>query len=104
MDGPFRDYPSLTVYHPNSDNGHAFINVGMVGFIGGLTGLSSTQMAISEIGVAYPDETFGSESRVGIPFIFLLRDILQYDLTIDDAISRIANEKRTCGRKSSGMM
>jgi len=96
MDGPFRDFPQIMVYHPNSTNGHAFINVGMVGFIGGLTGLSETQLAISEIGVAYPDESFGSESRIGIPFIYLLRDILQFDLTIDDAIARIADEKRTC--------
>lgn len=27
---------------------------------------------------------------------FLLRDILQYDLTIDDAINRMTNAKRTC--------
>ena len=69
----------------------------MIAFIGGLTGLSQTQLAISEIGVAYPDDTFGSESRIGIPFIYLLRDILQFDVTIDDAISRISEEKRTCG-------
>ena len=25
-------------------------------------------MAISEIGVSYPDDTFGKESRFGIPF------------------------------------
>lgn len=86
----------MTVYHPNDGNGHEFINVGMIGFIGGLTGLSSAQLAISEIGVAYPDDSFGDESRIGIPFIYLLRDILQFDLTVDDAISRISNEKRTC--------
>ena len=26
------------------------------------------QMAISEIGVSFPDDTFGKESRFGIPF------------------------------------
>jgi hypothetical protein len=36
-------------------------------------------MAISEIGVAFPDETFGNMSRFGVPFTFLLRDILQFD-------------------------
>jgi len=97
MDGPFRDYSAITVYHPTDPQyGHAFINVGMVGFIGGLTGLSETQLAISEIGVAYPDSTFGKESRIGIPFIYVLRDILQFDNTLDDAINRLENTKRTC--------
>jgi hypothetical protein len=94
MDGPFRDQAAITVYHPSQ--GHAFANIGMVAFIGGLTGVSSTQLGISEIGVSYPDSTFGSESRIGTPFIFILRDILQFDLTLDDAINRLANAHRTC--------
>ena len=82
IDGPFKDYPAVVVYHPSeSDNGHAFANVGFVGWIGALTGQSSQQMAISEIGVSYPDASFGQESRIGVPFTFLLRDILQFDKT-----------------------
>jgi len=98
MDGPFRNMSSLTVYHPTpgSGNGHPFVNIGFPGFIGGLTGVSSTKLGISEIGVSYPDSTFGSESRVGVPFIFTLRDILQFDGTVDDASNRLINEKRTC--------
>jgi len=96
MDGPFRDFSAITVYHPDAEYGNDVVNVGMTGFIGGLTGLSSAQLAISEIGVSYPDDTFGSESRIGLPFIFLLRDILQFDQTVDDAINRMANAKRTC--------
>lgn len=101
MDGPFRDYSAITVYHPVNPEGtfkygRAFANVGMAGFIGAVSGFSSAQLAISEIGVTYPDSTFGSESRIGYPFIFLLRDILQYDYTVDDATSRMAMAKRTC--------
>jgi len=97
MDGPFRDYAAVTVYHPvNETYGHAFANVGMAGFVGGLTGVSETKLGISEIGVTYPDPSFGYESRAGVPFIFLLRDILQYDYTVDDAISRMINAQRTC--------
>jgi hypothetical protein len=40
----------VMVYHPNQGNGHAFANVGFIGWIGALTGQSSAQMAISEIG------------------------------------------------------
>eukprot|EP01090_Pellita_catalonica_P009075 TRINITY_DN20142_c0_g1_i1.p1 TRINITY_DN20142_c0_g1~~TRINITY_DN20142_c0_g1_i1.p1 ORF type:complete len:404 (+),score=67.83 TRINITY_DN20142_c0_g1_i1:125-1213(+) len=97
MQGPFRDYSQITVYHPSGEgNGHAFANVGFTGFIGGLTGVSETQLGISEIGVVYPDKTFGDQSRVGVPFIFLLRNILQFDYTVDDAISRMVNAARTC--------
>lgn len=98
MDGPFRDYSTITVYHPDPDgsNGHPFVNVGLMGFIGGLTGMSEAQLGISEIGVSYPDATFGEQSRVGIPFIFILRDILQFDYTIDDATNRMINSRRTC--------
>jgi len=95
MDGPFKNFPSMTVYHPNEGDGHPFVNIGMQGFIGGLTG-ASANLAISEIGVGYPDSTFGSESRFGIPFIFLLRDIIQYDECLDDASNRMINSPRTC--------
>jgi len=95
MNGPFRDYSAINVYHPDDGTNH-HINIGFLGFVGGLTGISDKQLGISEIGVSYPDATFGSESRIGVPFIFLLRDILRYDVTVDDSISRMANAKRTC--------
>jgi isopenicillin-N N-acyltransferase-like protein len=53
-------------------------------------------MGVSEIGVSYPDDTFGKESRFGTPFTFLLRDILQFDKTIDETYTRITEGKRTC--------
>ena len=31
-------------------------------------GMNDRMMAISEIGVSYPDDTFGKESRFGVPF------------------------------------
>ena len=54
------------VYHP--DNGNSFANLGWPGWAGSLTGMSDQQMSICEIGAAYADETFGEESRHGIPF------------------------------------
>jgi len=95
MDGPFINFPSMTVYHPNIGEGHAFYTMSFQGFVGGLTG-ASANLSISEIGVGYPDSTFGSQSRIGLPFIFLLRDILQYDICLDDATNRMVNARRTC--------
>jgi hypothetical protein len=65
-DGPFRDYPAVTVYHPTSPGSHSFAIVGLLGFIGAFSGQSSSQLGVSEIGVSYPDtEHFGHESFSG---------------------------------------
>ncbi|KAL3855217.1 hypothetical protein ACJMK2_014437 [Sinanodonta woodiana] len=96
-DGPFKDYPQVTVYHPSDPKyGHAFANIGWTGWFGSITGYSSQRLAISEIGVSYPDDTFGRESRFGIPFTFILRDILQFDNTLYDAEKRMSTAHRTC--------
>ena len=59
--------------------------------------MSSAQLSIHEIGVSFPDAThFGSESFVGVPFVFLLRDILQFDQAYTDAVDRIQSANRTC--------
>jgi len=100
--GPFKDFPQVTVYHPDPNDpsykkpAQAFANVGFTGWIGSITGMSQVQTAISEIGVAFPDASFGEDSRFGIPFTFLLRDILEFDYTGDDAINRISSANRTC--------
>jgi len=49
-----------------------------------------------QIGVAFPDSSFGNESFAGIPFTFLLRDILQFDHSYTDTIARIQGANRTC--------
>jgi hypothetical protein len=59
------------------EEGVSFANVGWTGWLGSITGMSSERVAISEIGVSFPDASFGNESRVGNPFTFLLRDIIQ---------------------------
>lgn len=96
-DGPFKDFPQVTVYHPsNPRDGHAFANIGWTGWIGSITGFNSKQMAISEIGVSFPDASFKSESRFGIPFTYILRDVLQFDSSLDDAMHRMQYAHRTC--------
>ena len=46
-------------------------------------GMSSTGVAISE---KHSDVKFSGESRIGIPFNILMRDILQFDDSLDDAL------------------
>jgi hypothetical protein len=95
--GPFQDFPQVTVYHSSdASEGNTFANVGWTGWVGSITGMSSSATAISEIGVSFPDTTFGKESRIGIPFVFLLRDILQFDGSLMAAKHRITTAHRTC--------
>ena len=98
VDAPFRNYATITVYHPNDGDGHAWANLAFSGFSASVTGFSSTQLGVSEIGVSYPDDSFGPESYLapGYPFGFLIRDILQFDTTLDDATRRITEATRTC--------
>jgi len=91
--GPFQKYPVVIVYHPSADNGHPYSVVSWSGFIGAITGYSSAPLALSQkVWINYNE----SSTRAGIPFHFLLRDILQFDNTIDDGINRIINAQRTC--------
>jgi len=91
--GPMQNFPAVVVYHPSNGNGHAFANVGWTGWIGLLTGMSAVQMAISE---KVTDHVFGTTSRIGYPFHFLMRDVMQYDENLDAAITRMSNARRTC--------
>ena len=61
VDGPFKDYPQVTIYHPEDDTTNAWANVAFTGFIGTITGMNDKSLAISEIGVTFPDESFGKE-------------------------------------------
>lgn len=85
--------PLVTVFHtPHS----TYATVGITGLTGALTGVSDKQLGISEIGVSFPDDTFGKESRIGVPFVWILRDILHSDGSLDQAIHRLQTERRTC--------
>jgi hypothetical protein len=96
------------VYHPSADADgvtiqNAFANVGWPGSIGTLTGMNDKQMSINEIGVSYPDDTFGQgtdntppEKLQGEPWMSVVRNMLQHTSSIEDAIESVENSERTC--------
>lgn len=93
MTSPLQKHPVVLIHHfSESQMGHDFATLGWAGWISALTGMSSNGMAISE---KFGDD-FGKDSREGIPFPFLLRDILQFDYSLEDAINRMISAKRTC--------
>jgi len=97
VDGPFIDWPQVTVYHPSNPDENAFANVGFPGWIGLMTGMNDQKMGISEIGASYAGETaFPSEDRHGYPFTWMLRDILQFNSTGDEGLKTMQDADRTC--------
>jgi hypothetical protein len=93
LDNPLINHSLVTVYHPNSDNGHAFLTVGFAGFIGSITAYSG-YTGLSE--KVYLEDPASDYSFFGVPFHFLMRDIAQYDEDIDSALNRVYNNPRTC--------
>jgi isopenicillin-N N-acyltransferase like protein len=90
VEAEIQRYPVIVVYHP--DRGHAFANFSWSGVVGAVTGMSSIPLGISEIGDDYHKE---SDSFAGYPFMFMLRDILQFDKSLEEAIARVKRGPRT---------
>ena len=91
-DGPFQQWPLLTVFHPN-DGSYAYSSLGWVGLYGTLTGYSSSNMAVSEkVWDAYK----GLDNIFGYPWTLMLADIMRFDQDIDSALARIGQSVRTC--------
>lgn len=103
---PLIRYPLLKVYHPpeGGNRGHPFITLGWVGFIGAVTAYSNHNVVSEKLWANYlkdpanPNQPSanGTDSVKGIPFNFLLRDIAQFDKSLDDTRRRVHEAHRTC--------
>lgn len=85
-----QEYPAIIVHVP--DKGHPFANIGWAGIVGAASGISSAQIALSEIGDSYDKK---NDTFEGTPFVYMLRDILQFDESLEDAIARVRRTPRT---------
>ncbi len=83
-------YPAIIVHVP--DEGHPFANIGWAGVVGAVSGISSARIALSEIGDDYDRD---NDTFDGMPFMYMLRDILQFDAGLQAAIDRVRNTPRT---------
>lgn len=93
-DGPFQQWPTLIVYHPDAASGGVPNAVlGWAGMLGAITGVSSAGVGISEkVWDAYQ----GSWNAFGYSWNYLLADALMFDKDTDQVLSRIATANRTC--------
>lgn len=78
----------LTVVEP--DCGQPFLNVTYAGFVGCVTGMNLSKIAIGEIG----GKGYGYWD--GIPMAFLLRMILQHATTLEEVKQQLESAPRTC--------
>ncbi|KYR03163.1 acid ceramidase-like protein [Tieghemostelium lacteum] len=92
LDNPLVSVPTFIVYHPEAGNGHVFSILSWSGYIGALTGYSQRVGVSQKVWIKYN----GTYSYEGIPFYFNLRNMLQYDTSIDEVLNRIYNTQRTC--------
>ena len=66
-------------------------------------GMNDQQMGINEIGVSFPDDTFGQgtpdtppEKVKGKPWMYVVRDILQHSSSLADGLKGVQDSDRTC--------
>lgn len=85
-----QNQPALIVAKP--DGGQTFVNVGWLGFIGCVSGMNLSQIAVSEIGESFGPE---HETLAGEPMCFVLRDVLERADTLDAAVQIVRRAPRT---------
>eukprot|EP00003_Mantamonas_plastica_P024434 TRINITY_DN454_c0_g1_i3.p1 TRINITY_DN454_c0_g1~~TRINITY_DN454_c0_g1_i3.p1 ORF type:complete len:265 (+),score=73.77 TRINITY_DN454_c0_g1_i3:1278-2072(+) len=92
--GPLQKCSAVMVYHyDNTSHGIDYANIGWCGFIGVVSGVSSSRIALSE---KHGDRITGEDSRIGIPFTYMLRDLLKYVTTVEGATNAMSKAHRTC--------
>jgi len=84
--------PAAIVFHYRPEEGNGFLSVAWAGFIGALTGMNEHGLTVTEITSRTP-----CVSPEGIPLMLLLRMVLQYASSIEDAIEIIRSSPRTAG-------
>lgn len=91
MDTGLQDYPVVAIYNP-SDGGNRHATIGFAGMMGAsIGGMNAAGLAVSEIQGHFGD----AETLEGIPFPILLRDVLLFDTTLEQALTRIKQAVRT---------
>lgn len=83
---PMTQYPAITVYHSTEPGSVPYANIGYAGLIGSLTGFSNASIGIVQK-VWMPSKERGIEtSRIGKPWHYVLRDLLQFSTDLDSAM------------------
>jgi len=95
--GPFANYTVIQVHRGDTETA-PFVSVAFPGFVGAITGISSSGVGISEkVWMTYDKPSLQPGSYDGEADVFVLRDILEYSVNRAAAEAYIQNAKRTWG-------
>jgi len=89
---PMGHYPMVTIYHFDTAGSEPFANFGWAGIIGTLAGYSN-KIGISE---RY-DPLKGERGPFGEPWMYVLRDLLQFTTNLTSSVDYLFNVQRTWG-------
>jgi len=87
------NHPLVVAYFPEEEGSNPFSTFSFTGIIGAVSGYS-TKVAVSEK-VWSPSST-ELKAKQGEPFLYILRDILQFGNDMDSSIKMLFEKPRTC--------
>lgn len=95
--GPFVNGTIIQVHRNDPNNAdNAFVNVAWPGFVGSITGVSQHGIGISEkVNMVYGPKSLQPGNFKGVPDPIMLRNILEYSKTKEDAIAYMQSIPRT---------
>jgi hypothetical protein len=96
--GPFANYTVIQTHRGNPENpNNAFVSVAFPGFVGSITGVSQSGIGISEkVWMTYNEKSdIQPGNYKGVPDSFMLRNILEYSKTKEDAVKYMQSIPRT---------
>lgn len=96
---PINEYPTVILYEPTEEGSHPFANIGYLGSIGTLTAMSKIGISAGEKVMIVRDPAFyPNEPQItyfGKPWMFVLRDTVQFANNIDEVQSMLISTNRT---------
>lgn len=96
---PAVKHPAVTIYNSNEEGSNVFANIGFLGLIGSLTGMSTKITTGEKVMIENDDSHYPVKPETtyfGKPWLFNLRDSLQFANTQDDVFNMLNGSKRTC--------
>ena len=96
---PINQFPVINLYEPTEEGSHAFSNIGYLGMVGTLTAMSKIGITAGEKVMLVHDPSIYPEppeiSYFGKPWMFVLRDTVQFSNNIVDVYNNLAGSQRT---------
>lgn len=94
-EAPVVKYPAAVIYHSTEPGSQVFANIGFAGLIGTLSAQSNSGIGISEKIWWKPKAEKAHYSYLGKPWAYVLRDLAQFETTIQGAINTLNKTHRT---------